>query len=221
MGGSMKSMVQKIIILIFMLNSNPLVGNPIGETAKYKIDPSRSRTSAIIKDGHFTISAKEFLNESKHGPIYANQIHYEMYLRFMEPKIGDEKVNIIEKIYSDDFVNEVKKEDIVTTSQFHAKYLGVEDTETIDGHQYPQSDFILLYNIDLDQVNILTQIIRHVFHLTPNDPAAEIEDLKVKLAIHKKVPLIHSPKMDISGLYRGTLLKAGFDVLNTQQTEDQ
>lgn len=212
----MQSMYYYFLLSILGFATVSFGQNPVGELAKYKLDRSRSRTSSIFMNGNFQAEVTAHVPEGEDGPSYNNFYRYDFFLRIMGRQKGDGNFELIEEVYTPEFISRLKVEQEISTTQFKARYLGQEDVRTGDGSQYPGSEYISIYDIDLSQINGLSTFIRDLFISNnllgkPIGGTEELQDLKIKVAVHPNVPVIGGAKIDLSGIYQGVNFKAGFD----------
>ncbi|NRA44239.1 MAG: hypothetical protein HRU09_04690 [Oligoflexales bacterium] len=219
--------MQKIFLLSLLGMSTVSFGNnPVGENASYKLDRSRSRTSSIIIAGSFKAKVTEHIPEGEKGPSYNNFYQYDLSLRILGRQKGEGNFELIEEVYTPEFIEKVKNEQVVTTEQFTAKYLVQEDVRTNDGSSYPASDYIAISDIDLSQINGLRKLVHQLFAanelVTESKPGGkpiggdtgDLQNLVIKIAVHSEVPVLGGAKIDLSGIYQGVNFKAGFDYIH-------
>ena len=218
----MRNMQKLFILLIFGMTTVSFGKNPVGENASYEINRSRSRTSSIIRNGSFEAEVTAHVPEGQKGPSYNNFYKYKLSLRLMGTQEGEGNFELIEEVYTPEFIAKVKAEQEVRTEQFTARYLGQEDVTTKDGHSYPGCEYIGIYDIDLSQVNGLSKLVYDVLvanklvdeNKEVGKPAnGDLEDLTIKIAVHQDVPVLGGAKIDLSGIYQGVSFKAGFDYI--------
>lgn len=220
----MQNMHRFFLLLILGITTTSYAEDPVGEHAQYQLDRKRSRTSSVIMKGSFQAEVTSHVPEGENGPSFNNFYQYDLSLRFMGRQEGEGNFELIEEVYTPEFIAKVKAEQEVTTEQFTARYLGQEDVTTKDGFNYPACEYIAISDIDLSQINGLSELVHKLF-LADNfvDNGKEIgkpirngdlENLVIKIAVHPDVPVLGGAQIDLSGIYQGVSFKAGFDYLH-------
>lgn len=174
------------------------------------------------------MEVKAYLPKEEDGPAYHNYYSYDFFLRLIGRKNGTGSIDIDEKAYTQEFINEVKEKGIVTTEDFKIKYVAQKDATTLDGNTYHGCDFLLVYDVNINAKMPIFKLIKIIFgqvnpYLNENiglPEMEEIENLELLIGMKKdRVPVVGAVKIDLSGSYQGMAFKAGFDFKASEETQ--
>ena len=163
--------------------------NPLGETASYKLNKSRS--SAQIKDGSatFAVGSQAATDGSKSvsmdSMLTINQIFESKNYH------GTQAVTIPSSYFTDAFWDKLVADGSYNSDEFKATYLG-QGSVTAAGVTYDN-----IYKIRLENFK---------------QKSIDISNLKLTAAINRSFPVLGALTIDISGVALGFLaVQAGFD----------
>lgn len=207
-----------IVAGFLSLSSTLLQASPtVGETAHYKLDRSRNRTTSLIQSGTFTLKVDEHLPQHPEGEAFKVLYNYKLSIMFGGDQNGSGETTVLAQYFTQEFLDKVKKDEVVTTDQFKVRYLGTENVST-KNETYANCDIIQIYDIKTQQLDpMLAKMLLEAANqsLAEDDPSMqmnELKDVKVKAAVKTgKVPVFGAAKIDISAIARGMNVRAGFD----------
>jgi hypothetical protein len=208
--------VSMIFSAILTLCSTMLYAQAMpGEKAAYLLDSSRQRTSALIQKGNFDVGVVDHVPQHPQGDSFKLSYDYKLSVLFAGDRAGNGTFDMLGQYLTKEFLEKVKKDEVISTENFKIKYLGTEDVTTAQGKNYEKCDLILIYDVNLQRLNPQHGLLELVSALVPEGETvqlAEFEQLKVKAAIkHGSVPVFGAAKIDLSALVRGMQVRAGFD----------
>ena len=201
-----------LLTLVFATSS--FARDPSGEKAFYKLDRSRARTSAMVKSGQLEISVA-----NRVGDAYPTTIDYEFSVLLGGDYKGKEVSNVHEAYFTPAFMERLRAEKEIITDSYKVKYLGRGDARTLKGRVYSQCDKVLIYDLDVEKQQELSELIRAVLVPAISAQHAElletkgvqVEDAKLLVHVHVDVPALGLVKVDMEGIVQGLRGKAGFD----------
>ena len=193
----------------------------VGEFAYYKLDKSRKRTSAVLKDGEMTYKINSYDKETK---TYTFAHTFAFDTRGMGKKSGSGTTPVDADLLSPELLEKVRKDGALETDKYKIKHLGYETVTTQDGQEYADCDIILIYDIQFGSLakeaspigKLIERLLANSARMNGPDgdgSPAMIEDAKLKLHVHSSVPVMGAAKIDASGKQNNIPLRAGFDFL--------
>jgi hypothetical protein len=186
--------------------------DPVGESAYYEIDASGGRTSSMIRSGEMTASVTQFVENHSQGPSYEVQLDYVFRIVFVGTRSGSEVTAIPAEYFSSEFMEQLRRDGEYHTDQFSARHLGYGDARNMDGRFYHNCDRVLIYNVQTASPDLLTAMALKLLGVDPSR-RGDIEDLEIQTMIYPEVPVLGAVKLDVSGVYQGTSVKAGSDYM--------
>lgn len=203
----------------FLLATETLTSNPVGEIADYQLDKDSNRTSSSIKQGTVDLKVLRYKPEYEEKGVYEVELVYDLLVTIVGPQQGKENIDVPEKYFTQEFWNDLRKNGSYTSDEFKIKHEGYGDTRTIDGTVYKKCDKLYFYDIKTNSNSTSIELIRNLFIWTVQgygievSPRADIEDLEIRGFFKDGVPVLRGVKLDISGYIDGVFAKAGFDFI--------
>jgi hypothetical protein len=206
----------KFSLLSFILlfsNASKAGIDPLGQSANYKIDTNPKRTSSMLKSGTIKLSVPNEGADQSKGPAYQVKIDYNFNVVMMGPYKGSKVTQIEQEYFTEDFLKNLREKGHYEGQYFKADHLGYADATNLDGKFYPHCDKVLLYDLrDPSDLNLFKDLLAKM--VNPQDGDREdIQDLKVLTHIFTGIPVLGAVKVDVSGVYQGTNVKAGGDYM--------
>ena len=175
--------------------------DPMGETASYKVDKNKDRTSSLIKDGTMETVVME-ASQGDSGKTYKVDINYEINLIIGGKQKGTSSVQIPESYFTDTFWNDLRANGSYVTDKFKVKYLSANVTvSTQQGQTFENCDQVLVYDIPTKKQAIAP------FPLQ----GGGLEDLEIVMYHHPSLPVLGAARMDARGTYLKQKIKMGAD----------
>jgi len=187
--------------------------DPLGQSANYKIDTNPKRTSSMLKSGTIKLSVPKPGEDLSKGPAYQVKIDYKFNVALMGPYQGSKVTQIEQEYFTEEFLKNLREKGHYEGQYFKADHLGYADANNLDGKFYPHCDKVLLYDLkDPSDLNLFKDLLSTL--INPQDVDREdIQDLKVLTHVFVGVPVLGAVKVDVSGVYQGTNVKAGGDYM--------
>ena len=189
--------------------------NPVGERADYILDRDPARTSSMVQEGTMTAYVRAFVPPENGGPAYDSAIDYAFKIRFLGWQRGTETMSIDDDYFTPEFMVNLRANGEYHGDKFDVRWLGYVDAHTLEGIDYPRCDDILIYNIDQGFhspfVAVAQGLLARAAGVRGAVPNDTIENLEIRAAIFAGVPVLGAVKLDVSGQYQGTDVKAGAD----------
>lgn len=214
-------------ITFFMMSQLSFAG-PVGESAAYKLDKNRARTSTLIKAGSFDASVTSYNPDAADGPAYNVLFNYDLDVMFYGRQQGTGNMELAEEIFTPAFMERLRADGELVTDQFKIKHLGIENVSTRDGLSVSEADIVEIYDIRLDQPGAFIGMVKSMIKamatpvtLHQQDKGLEdFQNIKIKGALKLgAVPVLGVVKADLSGTYTGIFIKAGFDFVSPSVQE--
>lgn len=188
--------------------------DPLGQSANYKIDKDPKRTSSMLKSGNIKLSVPAQAKDLSQGPAYQVRIDYDFNIALMGPYKGSKETQIEKEYFTEEFLEELRKNGHYEGQYFKADHLGYADAKNLDGKFYPHCDKILLYDLREPSVlNLFGDLLGTMVTADRFNFREDIQDLKVLTHIYVGVPVLGAVKVDVSGVYQGMAVKAGGDYM--------
>ena len=172
--------------------------NPLGEHAYYVVDRDRSRTSALVRDGHLSADVDSFQVDDTAGPEYHTALDWQLKLNPVGTRAGNQAIQIPEIYFSPQFIVDLRANGAFESPRFKARHMGYGDATDRNGTTYPHCDIVYIYDID-----------------AKTDAGAgkgdRIEGLAITAHVAQGVPVIGAVLLDITGKFEGAPFKAGAD----------
>ncbi len=183
--------------------------DPVGERADYVLDRAASRTSSMVVEGALTAHVDSF---DEGAAAYNSSIDYAFKIRFLGWQRGTQGLAVDAAYFTPEFMVALRESGEYRGEKFDVRWLGYVNARTMEGGNYPHCDEILIYNIDQGFEGSFAQIARNLIaNAAGAQPTDTIDDLTIRAAIFQGVPVLGAVKLDITGKYNGTNIKAGAD----------
>ncbi len=198
----------------FFFTAQLFAKNPTGESADYKLDRNRARTSAAIRDGYSTIKIAPEISVSTADKFYPVNIHYKLKILFSGMREGDQTINFKADYFTESFFTQLREKKKYESAWFKMEHLGMGDVKTLEGYLYKSCDHIKITDIKLAPteafISLLSALKKAAIKLTL--PAQNsVEDVEIEAFITSKIAALGAAKFDISGVLNGSSFAAGFD----------
>lgn len=203
----MKKAIGLLVSLFFCAH---LSADYVGEKASYKINNDRS--SWLIKRGNGTATVEQFIEDEVRGPSYLVKIAYEFVVRFHGTEKGEIGLLVPESMLTDEFLDNIAATHPQVYDGFSIDYVGLADAVDAEGNEYAECTEVLLYDIDTNAYVLPNpeEEMAVLWHVRES-ANVEVENLEIKVKIHKSIPVVGAVTLDVSGIARGLDFEAGFD----------
>lgn len=200
------------------LSMSGLARDPNGEIANYTLDKSNGRTSSVIKKGRLVLKGGAFKDKEGTNGVYPTTLFWDIKARWAGQISGEKTMDVPSEFFTPEFMTRLREEGTSDQGVFKLKHLGVEDVQI--GVRYEGCDKVLAYDVDLDQMPALDDIIGSVFREAyreefgediDNEAGGKIRNVKLVMYISSQVPVMGAVKIDVSGTVKGFDVQAGFD----------
>lgn len=118
------------------LQPKPIVADPVGQVAKYKVDTAKSRTSGFIKSGEISTFV---LSHDAERPIFLVEFRYDLDTA-LGPQYGKKVLEIPEEFFLSKFLTDLRANGTFESAEFKATHLGYQDAVNLSGKTYPNCD---------------------------------------------------------------------------------
>jgi hypothetical protein len=189
--------------------------DPEGEEAYYKVEKG-SRTSGIIKSGQVDTSVGE-KNKVGGKPSYPVDLEYKLKIDIIGTQSGTETIDVPAEYFTEEFLVMLREEKSYEAPKFKIKHQGFVNTETANGEEYRKCDKLFIYDIDTSKFQGLRAALKAAAIQQAKSKGIDlpkggsIDDLEITALVKYGVPVLGAVKIDISGKYKGTKIKAGAD----------
>jgi len=184
----------------------------IGQKADYKLDKNPKRTTSLLTDGNFLATITKYHPNTDSGPALEVNLDYRFNVQFMGEQKGVESTLVDHKYFTEEFLNELRKNGKYESENFKAIHQGYKDVKTLQGKFYAHCDVIFLYDLkDTQNMPIRSDVSKFLATIVRTDIQADIQDMKVLMHVYPGVPVLSAVQLDISGKYEGMAVKAGAD----------
>ena len=209
--------------LTFICSYSAFARNPVGETAQYKLDRSKKRTSALIIEGSNLATASREIKDENDKKFYEINIHYKIKIAFVGNREGDQPLQFPEIYFDEEFMRALRLKKHYEGKQFNIQHLGLINSQTQDGILYKECDRIKLTGFQLpmtpsfmDLVSTLKKSASRLVKATGSKP----ENVVINAHISPKVPAIGAAKIDIAGSIDGMRFMVGYDYVQPPRPSD-
>jgi hypothetical protein len=210
----MKSMLISVVCFLFF-PFNALSQDPdllVGQKANYKLDKNPKRTTSLLTDGKFLATIKKYHPDAEGGPAMEVDLDYQFNVQFMGEQKGVESSLVDHKYFTEDFLNELRKNGKYESENFKAVHQGYKDVKTLQGKFYAHCDIILLYDLkDTANMPLKSDLSKFLATIVRTDIQADIQNMKILMHVYPGVPVLSAVQLDISGKYDGMAVKDGAD----------
>jgi hypothetical protein len=188
-----------------------LARDPMGEMADYKVDRASARTTGMIQGGNMKAVVNAHLPDHADGPSYNVQIDYTLRIQFMGTRSGTQAVTVPEAYFTPEFMQDLRTNGEYISDSFKVQHMGYADARNLDGGVYPNCDKIKIYDIQTMN-NSLIRMADEILNASEGiEPTAGFEDMVIIAHIKDGLPVLGAAKIDVSGVYNGSRVKAGAD----------
>lgn len=199
--------------------------DPLGQFAAYTLDRSRARTSALVSEGQIQVKILGFLpGPTRDEDAYQASIDYDLNILYVGQQKGSQALKIPSLYFGEELLTDLRAKKEITTPYFKLRYLGTEDVTTHTGEVYPETDVVLMY--DLQTANdVFTDLVRSLNfsasqlypfgnHSKGNGAFPQIQDLQITMHLSKDLPVLGAAQLDLRGTVSNIRIKMGFDYTN-------
>lgn len=199
----------RIFVVTLFVSLPAFAEGILGETADYIVDKDPKRTSGMIKKGSFNAVVSNFVQQTVSAPAsYEVSLNYNLNISIVGNQQGSQKALLEEKFFTEEFLEDLRKNGTYEGPNFKAKHLGYANAKTLDGNYYPNCDRVLLYDLkQTPTAEFFSEMLATAHDLTRD----QIENLQVVAHIYPGIPVLGGAKIDVSGKYSGMNVKMGAD----------
>ncbi len=205
-----------LLVSVLSLSLSVWAQGRVGESALYKLNKDRNRTSSLARKGKIAISLTHFDNEMKK---YKSEYVYDLQFMFSDPRKGKGEAAMDEKYFKKEFMENLRREKQLELGHIKIRHNGYGDAHVADGNVYKNCDKIHIYDIDKETLGIINDLVdsslveevhrAYPFEELMSGPA--FRDVKIDAYACEGVPVVGAAMIDISGRYRGLPVRLGFD----------
>lgn len=189
------------LLAIFSFTALGTERDPSGESAFYRVDRNRDRTSSIISEGKMTASV-ESGPFGEPAPQYTVRVDYEIETYVNGRNSGTEYLVLPAHYFSEEFLQQLRRDGHYETDQFKVDHRGFRDARNMDGREYQGCDILYFYDLKTLKTDAGLSFL-----------TSGMEDVKITALIKYGVPVLGAVKLDLTGKYKGQGIKAGADYL--------
>lgn len=201
----MKFISLTVLLWSFVFTAPVFAEDPVGETAHYKVDNSRSRTSRLIRSGTFDVDVASYKAEQR---AYGLVMEYELNVVLRGRESGQESLDAPQEYFTPEFWQTLREEGSYESEQFKVQHLGYATVRNMDGETYENCDKVRIYDIEQ-----MTEFSRLGHQLARVDRNSRMEDMEIVAHVKEGFPVLGAVKLDVKARYSGQNIKAGADYL--------
>ncbi len=202
--------------LISLLSIPSWAQDRLGESAFYKLNKSRGRTSSLAKKGEIQITLTDFDEQNKK---YESEYVYNLQFMFSNPRKGKGKTTMDEKYFKKEFMEKLREDKNMELGHIKVRHKGYGDAHLADGSVYKNCDRIHIYDIDKETLAIINDLVDSSFveeaygnfHILEPLAGPAFRDVKIDAYACYGVPVVGAAMIDISGRFKGLPIRLGFD----------
>lgn len=182
-----------------------VVADIVGEQASYVVDTESGRTTWLVTDGSGKVTVTEFREDERLGPSYLLTIEYDLEVQFMGRQKGSIGLLAQEKLFSEQFLEELKTTHPVDLVSFQIDYEGMSSCVDSEDNEYQECANVKIFDVDPSYYPVL------LWHESENALGASFENLEIKAKVNNTVPVLGGVQLDVSGVISGFDVSLGLD----------